>query len=43
MQFTDEDAFWYDVNVAPVWGGLGGSVPATQTFDLDHFYMSGKP
>jgi hypothetical protein len=42
MQFIDGDALWGDMNMDPVWGGLGGSVPATQTFDIDHFYMSGK-
>jgi Big-like domain-containing protein len=42
MQFIDGDALWGDVNVDPVWGGLGGSVPQTQTFDVDHFYLSGK-
>jgi hypothetical protein len=42
MQFIDGDALWGDMNFDPVWGGLGGSVPATQTFDIDHFYMSGK-
>ena len=42
MQFITGDALWGDVNYAPVWGGLGGSVPQTQTFDIDHFYMSGK-
>jgi Bacterial Ig-like domain (group 2) len=42
MQFITGDALWGDMNLAPVWGGLGGTVPATQTFDVDHFYMSGK-
>ena len=42
MQFIDGDALWGDMNMDPVWGGLGGTVPATQTFDVDHFYMSGK-
>jgi hypothetical protein len=42
MQFIAGDALWYDVNFDPVWGGLGGTVPATQTLDIDHFYMSGK-
>ena len=42
IQFRSANAVWGDVNVDPVWGGIGGSVPATQTFDIDHFYMSGK-
>jgi hypothetical protein len=42
MQFIDGDALWGDMNMDPVWGGLGGTVPETQTFDVDHFYASGK-
>jgi hypothetical protein len=26
----------------PVWGGVGGAVPATQTMDWDNVYISGK-
>jgi hypothetical protein len=42
IQFRSGNALWGDMNLDPVWGGIGGTVPATQTFDVDHFYMSGK-
>lgn len=43
IQYISGNALWGDVNVAPVWGGIGGpNVPATQTWDIDQFYMSGK-
>jgi hypothetical protein len=43
IQFTSGAALWTMMNLAPVWGGVGGpNVPATQYFDVDHFYMSGK-
>lgn len=43
IQYIQGDALWGDVNVAPVWGGIGGpNVPSTQTWDIDQFYMSGK-
>jgi len=43
IQFRSGNALWGDMNLDPVWGGIGGTVPETQTFDVDHFYMSGKP
>ena len=42
VQFTTGAALWTTMNLAPVWGGAEGIVPATQTLDIDHFYMSGK-
>jgi hypothetical protein len=27
----------------PTWGGLGGSITATQYMWMDHIYISGKP
>ena len=43
IQYIQGNALWGDVNVAPVWGGIGGpDVPSTQTWDIDQFYMSGK-
>jgi hypothetical protein len=42
VQFTSGAAQWTQMNLAPVWGGVDGTVPATQTLDVDHFYMSGK-
>jgi uncharacterized protein YjdB len=43
LLFTTYTTYWGLMNLAPVWGGIGPpSVPATQTFDMDHFYMSGK-
>jgi len=35
-------ARWDRVNLDPVWGGAGGTVPVTMTFDTDHVYISGK-
>lgn len=34
---------WDVTKIDPTWGGLGGTVPATQTMDFDHVYISGKP
>ena len=42
IQFVPGNALWGNMNMDPVWGGVGGTVPALQTWDVDHFYMSGK-
>jgi hypothetical protein len=41
IQFVSGDALWGDINVDPVYGGGASVVPATQTWDLDDFYISG--
>ena len=33
---------WQRFSFAPVWGGIGGTVPATQYLDFDHAYLSVK-
>jgi hypothetical protein len=33
---------WQRLSFAPVWGGIGGSVPATQWLDFDHLNVSVK-
>ena len=33
---------WQRLSIAPVWGGIGGTVPATQWLDFDHTYVSVK-
>jgi len=33
---------WQRFSIAPVWGGIGGTVPATQWLDFDHAYLSVK-
>lgn len=33
---------WDVTKIDPTWGGLGGTIPATQTMDFDHVYISGK-
>jgi hypothetical protein len=40
--FTTGAARWDRFTVDPVWGGVGATVPATQTLDFDHVYLSGK-
>jgi hypothetical protein len=42
VQYTSGSTDWYIMDLAPVWGGVVGVVPATQTMDIDHFYISGK-
>ncbi len=41
IQYIPGNALWGDINVDPVYGGGASVVPATQTWDLDHFYISG--
>jgi hypothetical protein len=42
-RFTSSGATtWELFTFRPVWGGAGGTVPATMTLDMDHIYMSGK-
>jgi hypothetical protein len=33
---------WQRLSIAPIWGGIGGSVPATQWLDFDNAYVSVK-
>jgi uncharacterized protein YjdB len=33
---------WNTISWCPVWGGMGGTVPADQTMSMDHLYVSGK-
>jgi hypothetical protein len=33
---------WNTISWCPVWGGMGGTVPADQTLSMDHLYVSGK-
>jgi uncharacterized protein YjdB len=42
IQFRSAAALWGNMNLDPVYGGGASVVPETQTWDLDHFYMSGK-
>ena len=42
IQYISGNALWGDINVDPVYGGGASVVPATQTWDLDNFYISGK-
>lgn len=42
IQFQSSSPSWRSVHYAPVWGGGGGTVPATMTMDFDHLYVSGK-
>ena len=42
IQWTAGAATFNQMDFRPVWGGAGGTVPATMTMDWDHVYMSGK-
>jgi len=42
IQWTPGAATFSQMDFRPVWGGAGGTVPATMTMDWDHVYMSGK-
>lgn len=42
LRFTSGNTAWDTFTFRPVWGGQGGTVPATMTLDLDHVYLSGK-
>jgi hypothetical protein len=33
---------WGIVSWSPTWGGVGSTVPAAQTMDLEHLYVSGR-
>lgn len=41
-RFTTGTTSWDILTFRPVWGGQGGTVPATMTLDMDHIYISGK-
>ena len=40
--FTTAATSWDRFQFDPIWGGIGDTVPATMTLDLDHIYLSGK-
>jgi hypothetical protein len=44
IQFTapGEGTRWAGMQWAPVWGGIGGIVPAAMYQRLDHLYLSGR-
>ena len=42
IQFVSGAGSWDLLKWDPTWGGLGGYVPADQTMQLDHLYLSGK-
>lgn len=42
IRYTSGTTAWNLFTFRPVWGGAGGTVPATMTLDLDHIYLSGK-
>jgi hypothetical protein len=42
IQWEAGGTTWQRLSFAPVWGGIGGSVPATQWLDFDHIYLSVK-
>ena len=42
LKFTTAATSWDRIDLDPVWGGAGGTVPVTMTFDTDHVYISGK-
>jgi hypothetical protein len=43
MRFNNAAAGWDLLHYTTIWGGVGGpNVPATQTEDYDHYYISGK-
>ncbi len=33
---------WGILSWSPTWGGMGGALPATQTMDLEHVFVSGR-
>lgn len=33
---------WATLSCARTWGGVGGTVPAMMTMDMDHIYVSGR-
>ena len=42
LQWTTGATSWDIFELHPVWGGIGDTVPSTQTIDWDHVYVSGK-
>jgi uncharacterized protein YjdB len=42
LKMATTAAYWDVFEFRPIWGGLGDTVPATQTLDWDHVYLSGK-
>lgn len=39
---SSESRDWELLQLAPTWGGMDGTVPADQWFDVDHVYASGR-
>jgi hypothetical protein len=42
IQWVNGAATFDTFDFRPIWGGIGGTVPATQTMDWDDVYLSGK-
>jgi uncharacterized protein YjdB len=38
---SSSQEYWHKLELAPYWGGLGGSVPSNQYLYVDHLYASG--
>jgi hypothetical protein len=34
--------YWMQLSIDPIWGGVGGTLPADQFLYIDHLYASGK-
>jgi uncharacterized protein YjdB len=43
IRWTTEATSWQLFSLRPIWGGVGGAVPATMTLDFDHVYVSARP
>jgi hypothetical protein len=42
IEYESGGTTWQRFSMAPVWGGIGDTVPATMWIDWDHAYLSGK-
>jgi hypothetical protein len=42
LGYTSGATTWDTLEWRPIWGGVSDVVPATQTLDVDHIYLSGK-
>jgi uncharacterized protein YjdB len=42
LQYTSGATSWDTFEWRPIWGGVSDVVPATQTLDVDHIYLSAK-
>jgi uncharacterized protein YjdB len=41
--YTSSQRHWYEFQLAPYWGGGGGTVASNQWMDIDHLYGSAAP